>query len=342
MRTTLLLVEDEPTQRLVMSRMLRGAGYSVDVAENGADALQMIKTGRYQLVLTDWEMPGLDGITLCRLVREANLPSVYMLLLTSHGAVAHAVEGLRAGANDFIRKPADETELLARLDAGRRMVSLEQSLRHANSQIEKLSVTDPLLGIFNRRYLHERLPQEAARSRRYGQPLSLVMADLDHFKKINDTYGHQVGDLVLQHAANLAGSALRGSDWLARYGGEEFVIVLPETPLLGAHAVAERMRRLACETPLQLPDMGLLVTASFGVATIDGVFPSNEDAEAMLREADKALYESKRAGRNRVTCAPKTPVAPPRAPEATHRDSRTLVARNNSDLGLAKASHTDR
>jgi len=316
-RITLLLVEDEATQRLVMSRMLRRAGYCVDVAENGTDALQMIETGKYQLVLTDWEMPGLDGMTLCRRVRAANLPSVYILLLTSHGAVADAVEGLRAGANDFIRKPADETELLARLDAGRRMVSLEQSLRQANSQIEKLSVTDPLLGIFNRRYLHERLPQEAARSRRYGQPLSLVMADLDHFKKINDTYGHQAGDLVLQHAANLARSALRGSDWIARYGGEEFVIVLPETPLLGAYAVAERMRRLVCDTPLEFPEFRLLVTASFGVATIDGVYPSNEDADAMLRAADKALYESKRAGRNRVTCGPKTPVAPAPTPAAS-------------------------
>jgi two-component system, cell cycle response regulator len=314
---TLLLVEDEPTQRLLMSRMLRGVGYSVDVAENGEDALQMIKTGKYPLVLTDWEMPGMDGVTLCRLVREANLPSVYILLLTSHGAVTHAVEGLRAGANDFIRKPADETELVARLDVGRRMVLLEQSLREANSQIEKLSVTDPLLNIFNRRYLHERLPQEAARSRRYGQPLSLVMADLDHFKKINDTYGHQTGDQVLQHAVNLARSALRVSDWIARYGGEEFVIVLPETPLLGAYAVAERMRRLCSETPVELPETQLLVTASFGVATIDGVAPSNEDAEAMLREADKALYESKRAGRNRVTCGPKSPAPPVSAPAAS-------------------------
>ena len=303
----LLLVEDEPTQRLLMARMLRAAGYSVDVAENGENALQMIKTGRYQLVLSDWEMPGMDGVTLCRLVREANLPSVYILLLTSHGAVAHAVEGLRAGANDFIRKPADETELLARLDAGRRVILLEQSLRDANSQIEQLSVTDPLLGIFNRRYLDERLPQEAVRSRRYGHALSVVMADLDHFKKINDSYGHQTGDLVLQHSVNLVRSALRASDWIARYGGEEFVIVLPETPLSGASVVAERMRRLCAETQVELPHTRLRVTASFGVATIDGVTPSNEDAEAMLREADKALYESKRAGRNRVTCGPRSP-----------------------------------
>jgi diguanylate cyclase (GGDEF)-like protein len=169
--------------------------------------------------------------------------------------------------------------------------------------------------IFNRRYLHERLPQEAARSRRYGQPLSLVRADLDHFKKINDTYGHQTGDLVLQHAVNLARSALRVSDWIARYGGEEFVIVLPDTPLLGAYAVAERVRRLCSETPVELADTHLLVTASFGVATIDGVAPGNDDAEAMLREADKALYESQRAGRNRVTCGPKSPT--PQVPAAT-------------------------
>jgi diguanylate cyclase (GGDEF)-like protein len=135
------------------------------------------------------------------------------------------------------------------------------------------------------------------------------MADLDHFKRINDTHGHQVGDLVLQHAVKLARSALRVSDWIARYGGEEFVIVLPETPLLGAYAVAERMRRLCAETPVELPGAQLLVTASFGVATIDGVAPSDEDADAMLRDADRALYASKRAGRNRITCGPKTPPA---------------------------------
>jgi diguanylate cyclase (GGDEF)-like protein len=303
----LLLVEDEPTQQLLMQRLLQGVGYSVDVASNGEDALKMIKTGRYPLVLTDWEMPGMDGATLCRLVREANLPSVYILLLTSHGAVAHAVAGLRAGANDFIRKPADETELVARLDAGRRVVLLEQSLRDANTQIEHLSVTDPLLSIFNRRYLHERLPAQASRARRYGNSLSVVMADLDHFKKINDTFGHQIGDAVLQHAVKLARSALRQTDWMARYGGEEFVIVLPETPLLGAYSVAERMRRLCSDTPLQIAETKLVVTASFGVATIDGVLASKDDADAMLREADKALYESKRAGRNRVTCGPKSP-----------------------------------
>src|SRR5262249_43606313 len=158
---------------------------------------------------------------------------VYILLLTSHREVADAVEGLRAGANDFIRKPADESELIARLEVGRRVVRLEQSLRDANAQIERLSVTDPLVGIFNRRYLHDKLPEEAARARRYGHPLSVVMADLDHFKRVNDTYGHQAGDAVLQHAVALVRGALRQTDWMARYGGEEFVFVLPETHIEG-------------------------------------------------------------------------------------------------------------
>lgn len=158
----------------------------------------------------------------------------------------------------------------------------------------------------NRRYLHEQLPQEAARARQSGDSLSVVLADLDHFKKINDIYGHQIGDLVLQHAVGLARSALRQSDWMARCGGDDFVLVLPGTPLLGAYAVAERMRRLCAETPIELSHTRLVVTASFGVATIDGVAPSNADGQAMLQQAEKALYESKRAGRNRVTCGPKS------------------------------------
>jgi diguanylate cyclase (GGDEF)-like protein len=176
----------------------------------------------------------------------------------------------------------------------------------ASTGIGQLSVADSLPGIFNRRYLHERLTQEAARARSCGQSVSVVLADLDHFKQINDTYGQQSGDRVLQHVIAVARSALRQSDWMARYGGDEFVIVLPETTLLGAYAVAERMRRLCAESAVELADTQLVVTASFGVATIDGVPASNEDAEALLRAADKALHESKRAGRNRVTCGPKS------------------------------------
>ncbi len=299
-----LLVEDEPTQQMTMKRLLTKVGYEVDTAGNGEEALEMIKTGKYQLVLSDWEMPGMDGVTLCRQVRLAKLPSVYILLLTSHGEVAHAVEGLRAGANDFIRKPADQAELLARLDAGRRVVLLEQSLRDANAQIERLSVTDPLLGIFNRRYLHTRLDQEVMRLQRHGGSLAVIMVDLDHFKAINDSYGHQTGDAVLEHVVSLARSALRQStDWMARYGGEEFVIVLPEAPAQIAVGVAERIRTLLAVTPVEIPGGGVFVTGSFGVAVADSASFPGVSGDALLREADTALYESKRRGRNVVTCA---------------------------------------
>jgi len=305
-RPRLLLVEDELTQQMTMERLLTEAGYDVEIAGDGEQALARLKAGKHELLLTDWELPGMDGATLCRLVREAKLPSIYILLLTSHSAVARAVEGLRAGANDFIRKPADESELLARLEAGYRVVVLEKSLRDANAQIERLSITDPLLGIFNRRYLHVGLREEIARARRYGRSLAIVIADLDHFKAINDGYGHQTGDAVLQHVVCLAQSALRQPmDWIARYGGEEFVIVLPETDAEGAVAVAERIRVMCVEAPAAPPAGPVFVTASFGVAVLDEWAVADHEGDSLLQEADRALYLSKRSGRNKVTYRPR-------------------------------------
>ena len=302
-RPRLLLVEDEPTQQLTMGRLLTNAGYNVEIVGDGEQALTKVKKDQFDLLLTDWELPGMDGATLCRRVREEKLPSLYILLLTSHSDVARAVEGLRAGANDFIRKPAHAAELLARLDAGHRVVQLEKSLRDANAQIERLAVTDPLLGIYNRRHLHTVLPQEIARARRYERPLAIAIADLDHFKSINDRYGHHTGDAVLQHAVRLAQSALRQrTDWIARYGGEEFVIVLPETDAHGAVAVAQRIRNICMETPAVLPAGRIFVTASFGVAALDAWVVSDENGDALLQEADQALYQSKDSGRNQVTC----------------------------------------
>jgi diguanylate cyclase (GGDEF)-like protein len=302
-RPRLLLVEDELTQQMTMERLLTNAGYDVEIVGDGEQALAKVKTAQFDLLLTDWELPGMDGATLCRLVREAKLPSIYILLLTSHSAVARAVEGLRAGANDFIRKPADDAELLARLDAGLRVVQLEKSLRDAYAQIERLSITDPLLGIFNRRYLHAGLREEIARARRYERPLAIAIADLDHFKAINDTYGHQTGDAVLQHVVRLAQSALRQpTDWIARYGGEELVLVLPETDGHGAVAVAQRIRQVCMEAPAVLPAGRIFVTASFGVAVLDSWVVADDDGDMLLQEADRALYQSKNSGRNQVTC----------------------------------------
>jgi diguanylate cyclase (GGDEF)-like protein len=303
----LLLVEDEPTQRKLVERQLQRAGYNVETASNGEEALEKIVSGQFQLLLTDWEMPGMDGRTLCRRVREANLPTyLYILLLTSHSSTDDVVAGLDAGADDYLRKPANAAELLARLNSGRRIVRLEQSLRDANAKIQQLSETDSLVGTFNRRYLSSQIVREVDRARRYKHPLSAVMADLDRFKLINDERGHQTGDEVLRHFADLTKSSLRPSDWVARYGGEEFVIVLPETNIIGATVAAEKLRALCAGKRFMSSTGEVAVTASFGVAelSIESMGQSDDAAaQALLRRADAALYTSKNEGRNRVTAA---------------------------------------
>jgi two-component system cell cycle response regulator len=302
----LLLVEDEPTQLLLTQRMLRRGGYEVETASDGATALAKLATGRFQILVTDWEMPGMDGPTLCRMVRAARLPGyLYILLLTGQISTRSVVIGLEAGADDYVRKPADEAELLARLAAGKRIVQLEQSLRDANAQIQRLSITDPLVGTYNRRYLNEQLMQEVEQARRRPQALSAILADLDFFKSINDQHGHQIGDEVLRHFVSVARSAIREhTDWVARYGGEEFVVVLPDTDLARAVAVAETIRAQCAGGAVPTDTGALHFTASFGVATLDrGAGPPGAAAEELLRDADAALYRSKREGRNRVTGA---------------------------------------
>jgi diguanylate cyclase (GGDEF)-like protein len=298
-----LLAEDAALEREQLQYFLQKGGYVVDCAANGAEALEKITRDPYHILLTDWEMPGMDGASLCRRVREADLPGyVYILLLTGHGSSDHVVDALGSGADNFIRKPVDPAELLAHVDAGLRIVQLERSLRAANEQIRRLTITDPLVGTFNRRHLDEELVREVERARRYGHCLSAVMADLDRFKNINDRYGHIVGDEVLREFACRARASIRqGSDWIARFGGEEFVIILPETPLAGAAATAEKIRTILHATPIATSTGPLTVSASFGVAALT---PSDDSAvlasEALLKRADEALYRSKLAGRNRV------------------------------------------
>ncbi len=297
-----LLVDDEPTQRLITARLLKRAGFQVDTAENGKEALARIAEKSYPLLITDWEMPEMDGVALCRAVRSANLDGyIYTILLTSRDAIEHLVAGLQAGADDYLTKPVLEPELLARLNTGKRIVNLERSLRAANDENRRLSITDPLTGAFNRRYLMEKLPSEVERSVRYAHNLSLLMCDVDHFKRINDTHGHQVGDEVLKRVVDIIKSKVRGTDWVARYGGEEFVIVLPETPYSNALKVAETLRAALMQTPILCNDLTLSVTASFGVTGWDSAVPHLDVVDAMVARCDASVYESKAAGRDRVT-----------------------------------------
>lgn len=297
-----LLVDDEPVQRMLVGRMLTRAGYEVVTAEDGEQALNLVAKGDVSLMITDWEMPKLDGLSLCRGTRSMGLNHyVYAIVVTSRDAVEHVVMGLQAGADDYLVKPVLEPELLARLNTGKRLVEMERSLRAANAENLRLSITDALTGVFNRRYLMDQLTRELERAQRYQHPLSLLLCDVDHFKRINDTYGHQVGDEVLIGFARALQCELRDTDWVARYGGEEFVVVLPETSLAQATIVAERCREHLAATPLCTQTATVPVTASFGVSGWQVGMPADAALDKLIADADSGVYASKSGGRNRVT-----------------------------------------
>ncbi len=299
---TILLAEDDPVTRMLMTRFLKKAGYEVDAVSNGSEALDRMMARYYPILVTDWEMPEMDGVALCKAVRNMQLDGyVYALLLTARDSKEHIIAGLEAGADDYLIKPVHEAELIARLNAGRRILNLEHSLRAANQRNRILSITDALTGAYNRRYLMEQLPRELERCRRYAYPLSVLMCDVDHFKTINDVRGHAAGDEVLQQFAARTQKSIRStSDWVARYGGEEFLVILPETSHDGALHVAEKLRDLISATPFATRNGDCAVTASFGVASTG---PNGPDislkVDKLIRAADECLYQSKQEGRNR-------------------------------------------
>jgi two-component system cell cycle response regulator len=300
----ILLAEDDPVTRMLMTRFLKNAGYEVDAVADGSEALDKMTKRYYPMLVTDWEMPQMDGIALCKAVRNMQLDGyVYALLLTARDAKEHIIAGLEAGADDYLVKPVHEPELIARLNAGRRILALEHSLRVANQRNRILSITDALTGAYNRRYLMEQLPREVERCRRYAYPLSVLMCDLDHFKEVNDQRGHAAGDDVLQQFAARAQKSIRSnSDWIARYGGEEFLIVLPETSYSDGLFVADKIRDVIAAAPFSTRVGETPVTASFGVASTG---PNGPDlalkVETLIRTADECLYKSKLSGRNRTT-----------------------------------------
>lgn len=299
----ILLVDDDRFIRTVLSQTLQDAGYHVSQAANGKEALELCCTSYFPIILTDWVMPEMDGVEFCRAFREKPADSyTYLILLTSQEGKEKLIKGLEAGADEYLTKPVQDAELMVRLKTARRILDLESSLQKSLEEIKQLSIHDPLTGAFNRGYLDQHLPNEIRRADRYMRELSLIMLDLDHFKKINDTWGHQAGDAVLQHCSRiLAGTVRREIDWVARYGGEEFILVLPETDQTGCQVVAERLRNLLATTPCPFRDENISVTASFGSITRK---PSDErnglNAEFLLQHADQCLYRAKETGRNRI------------------------------------------
>jgi two-component system cell cycle response regulator len=302
-----LLVDNDASMLRRLQAPLVNAGYEVVTVSDGESALAALKADFMSIVILDRSMPGMDGLELCRRIREQTWPGyVYLMLLTAHDAEEDVLSGLKAGADDHLSKRVSDAQLIARLSTASRVLSLEHSLKAALDDRRLMAMTDALTGAHNRRYFMRYLRGELKRARRFGSDLSLLLLDIDFFKKVNDEFGHAAGDVVLQKFVKRMQKGLpRDYDWCARLGGEEFVVVLPQTDLAGAAVVAERLRRLVEEYPLHLSESVRPITVSIGVTGLQAL-PSRETAsiESLLADADRQLLKSKESGRNRVTAAP--------------------------------------
>lgn len=303
----ILIAEDDPTSRLVLERILAKWGYEVICATDGDQAWKILsQPGAPQLVILDRVMPGLSGLEVCRRVREQEQGSehyTYIILLTALDAQEEIVAGLEAGADDYITKPYNLPELKVRVNAGQRVIGLTTRLLAAEEELRRQATTDPLTGVLNRRAMFDRLEKETVRSARSGTPFSLALLDLDHFKQINDTYGHTAGDEVLRQCVARVSRSLRRYDSLGRVGGEEFLILTPGVDAADAENLFERIRKRIAQTRIRYEGQLIKVTASIGVVTTAG----EGSVDRLFALADQALYRAKEAGRNRVEVLSMTP-----------------------------------
>src|SRR5262245_13827502 len=292
-----LVAEDDPVSRKIVEVTLRQWKYEVVSVADGNQALNTLGgEDAPRLALLDWMMPGKDGPQVCREFRAKPAPRyIYIILLTARSAKDDIVEGLEAGADDYIIKPFDAVELRARLLAGGRIVDLQDRLLEAQEKLRHQATHDGLTGIMNRAAILEKLEVELQRSRRQKMPLTVIMADIDGFKNINDTYGHQVGDVVLRNVAQSLSSTVRIYDALGRYGGEEFLLVAPGCDAKEAGALGRRLQRKVRE--LAIDGLTSSVTCSFGLVTTSD---AQVDAGWLIRAADDALYRAKANGRDRI------------------------------------------
>ena len=299
----LIVDDDELVLRRLSATVLLG-GYETHTATSGAAALRLLTEIPCQIVLTDWHMPDMDGLALCCKLRSSEKDGyIYILLVTVRSSRSDIVAGLAAGADDYLVKGATTEELLARIGVGRRITQLERSLRVSNRENRRISVTDALTGVRNRRFLMKYLPRELERARKSDMPLAVLSCDIDHFKQVNDNYGHQAGDEILQEfAKRAAGCISQATGWIARAGGEEFVLVLPETSPEEARCVAARLREVLAADTITTCAGQLAITVSIGISVAE---TERELSEAsvldLLRAADQGLYASKRSGRDRAT-----------------------------------------
>lgn len=297
---TIVIAEDDRLTRDLLSGMLRSHGYRVEAFTDGQAAVERVGQGGIDLVLLDILMPRLSGLEACRLLKSMTADSFLpVVLVTVKTDSASRVEGLKIGADDYVCKPFEEGELLARVEAMLRIKRLHDHVARARAKLERLSLHDDLTGLFNYRYLHNRLNEEFKRAERYHDPLACIVVDIDRLQAINDLAGRELGDRVLAAVAEVLLRSVRDVDVVARFGGDEFLVILPSTHFAGSVTVAERIWREVGEASFAIGDrQDAKVTLSLGVA----LFPSRDvrSKDALLRAADAALQQAKRDGGNRL------------------------------------------
>jgi two-component system, cell cycle response regulator len=295
-----LIADDEAVSRKLLENTLRRWEYSVVTAKDGLEALRILQgPDAPKLAILDWLMPGMDGVQICRRIRSQQAePYTYILLLTGKNAKCDVIEGLDAGADDYVIKPFDSQELQVRLRTGKRILYLQDQLIAAREALRDQATHDSLTGLWNRGATLELLSNELSRQQRHGGSIGVALIDLDGFKQINDTYGHLVGDQILHAAALAMQNATRRYDAVGRFGGEEFILVLPGCDDINARSHAERVRHAIEQISIDTPQGPVGVTASIGVTLARA--GQTVDAFTLIRAADAALYHAKHTGRNCV------------------------------------------
>ncbi|MFP4391941.1 MAG: diguanylate cyclase [Desulfohalobiaceae bacterium] len=310
----ILVAEDDPASRVMLQNMLQRWGYEVLAVEDGSRAWEALQAEEPpQIAILDWVMPEPDGLQICRLVRERLAPKpdcdqdpecvdldqagyIYLILLSAKAGKEHLVQGLKAGADDYIPKPFNAEELQARLRVGHRIINLQSRLLNTQAQLQQLARIDHLTCSYNRRAILELLKQELNRTRREHGQLSLAMLDIDHFKSINDQFGHQIGDIVLQECIRRTEEILRKYDLVGRFGGEEFLLVFPNTNLEQAEMICTRVKESISSQPIRAQDKKVGCTVSLGVTTWNG----QDSLDQLIMQVDAAMYKAKDMGRNMV------------------------------------------
>ena len=296
-----LIAEDDNVTRHKLEKVLTDMDFDVVSCKDGLEAWKVTQSKNTpRLLVLDWIMPGMDGLEICRKIREpAREPSTFILLLTSKNKSDDFIEGMEAGADDYITKPFNNSELKARLKAGKRIIELNEELLSVRDRFEKQATHDKLTGLYNRHYMVKSFEDELARALRYQIDLSCILLDLDYFKDVNDSFGHSFGDLVLREFSKILKLNVRKTDIPIRYGGEEFMVLLPHTSIDGAQTVAEKIRTTCEKIKYDDGSNSTTVTVSIGIASVK----KNKltESKEIMACADKALYQSKAEGRNRST-----------------------------------------